>query len=312
MCDFLSIIHYKNFTYMKLFLFLLSITFSSISFTQETSDVVDSVHRYVIFNGGISKLQNWQTRLTRSNENISALSGLIGNVSLKLDSVVIPFDGYMTSRYGQRWGVFHPGVDIALRTGDTVRSAWDGVVRYAMMNRGGYGNLVIVRHRNGLETYYAHLSKICVSSGQKVRAGELLGLGGNTGHSYGAHLHFEVRFYDVCINPELLVNFVEKELVSKSFSITSDLILGRVSVPTGVLSDEFESVEFVAGVVLPISGKLTSNSTPVHMRKYYIVKKGDCLNRIAEINDVTVQDLCRLNKIDELKLLMVGQRLRIR
>jgi hypothetical protein len=83
-------------------------------------------------------------------------------------------------------------------------------------------------------------------------------------------------------------------------------------IPTGVGIDEFESVEFVAGVMLPLSGKLVSNSTPVQMRSYYVVKKGDCLNKIAEKNNISVQDLCRLNGIDELKWLMVGQRLRIR
>ena len=127
-------------------------------------------------------------------------------------SFTIPIDGPVTSRYKYRNGKFHNGIDLDLVTGDTVVSAFDGVVRYSRKNSGGYGNLVIVRHYNGLETYYAHLSKLLVFSGQKVRSGEVLGLGGNTGHSFGSHLHFEVRFYDSAMNPEELIDFKKQEL----------------------------------------------------------------------------------------------------
>ncbi len=299
---------------MRLFIITILILISHLSFSQDSINyVVDSVHRSMFISSSISKLQNWLPNITRSQSNISIVMSMTDSFDIEIDPVYIPFDGYMTSHFGNRHGEWHPGVDIALRVGDSVRVAWDGVVRYAMMNRGGYGNLVVVRHRNGLETYYAHLSRIKVVSGQILKAGDLLGLGGNTGYSFGPHLHFEIRFYDVNIDPEFIVDFKEKSVHSDRLTISPKILRGSAPlIPTGVIMDEFESVEFVAGVVLPISGKLTSNSTPVHMRKYYIVKKGDCLNRIAEINDVTVQDLCRLNKIDELKLLMVGQRLRIR
>ena len=302
---------YKN---MRLFIFTILILISHLSFSQDSTNyAVDSVHRSMFISSSISKLQNWLPNMTRSQSNISVVMSMVDSVAIEIDPVYIPFDGYMTSHFGNRHGEWHPGVDIALRVGDSVRVAWDGVVRYAMMNRGGYGNLVVVRHRNGLETYYAHLSRIKVISGQIVKAGDLLGLGGNTGYSFGPHLHFEVRFYDVNIDPEFIVDFNEKSVHSDRLTISPKILRGAAPlIPTGVVIDEFESVEFVAGVILPLSGKLVSNSTPVQMRSYYVVKKGDCLNKIAEKNNISVQDLCRLNGIDELKWLMVGQRLRIR
>jgi murein DD-endopeptidase MepM/ murein hydrolase activator NlpD len=299
---------------MRLFIFTILILISHISFSQDTTNyAVDSVHRSMFISSSISKLQNWLPNVTRSQNNISVVMSMTDSVTIEIDPVYIPFDGYMTSHFGNRHGQWHPGIDIGLRVGDSVRVAWDGVVRYAMMNRGGYGNLVVVRHRNGLETYYAHLNKIKVVSGQIVKAGDLLGLGGNTGYSFGPHLHFEIRFYDVNIDPEFVVDFKEKSVHSDRLAISPKILRGAAPlIPTGVGIDEFESVEFVAGVMLPLSGKLVSNSTPVQMRSYYVVKKGDCLNKIAEKNNISVQDLCRLNGMDELKWLMVGQRLRIR
>src|SRR5574343_1124269 len=100
----------------------------------------------------------------------------------------------ITSEFGWRKYRPHYGTDIDLEIGDTVVSAFDGMVRIARPKVGGYGNVVIIRHSNGLETVYAHLSKILVEPGQTIKAGELLGLGGNTGRSYGAHLHFDMRY----------------------------------------------------------------------------------------------------------------------
>jgi hypothetical protein len=124
----------------------------------------------------------------------------------------MPAPGIVTSRYGPRNGRNHNGIDIDLETGDTVYATWSGKVRYAKYNDGGYGNLVIIRHPNGLETLYAHLSKFLVYPDQDIVAGEPIGLGGNTGHSYGSHLHFEIRFYDAPMNPEEIIDFAQKGL----------------------------------------------------------------------------------------------------
>ena len=107
----------------------------------------------------------------------------------------------------------HKGLDIKLNRGDTIRSAFDGVVRYAKYNRGGFGNLVIIRHYNGLETYYAHLSKAIVKVNQLVRSGDPIALGGSTGRSRGPHLHFEIRYKDVPLDPMRLIDIDNQKLI---------------------------------------------------------------------------------------------------
>ena len=117
----------------------------------------------------------------------------------------MPSWGPVSSTFGWRHNRYHKGIDIQLRKGDTVTCAFDGMVRLAK-KQGGYGNVVIVRHYNGLETVYAHLYKIKVKEGDVVAAGGLIGLAGNTGHSTGPHLHFEVRFMGAPVNPHYFIS----------------------------------------------------------------------------------------------------------
>jgi murein DD-endopeptidase MepM/ murein hydrolase activator NlpD len=123
-----------------------------------------------------------------------------------------PFNGIVTSDFGWRDSAQHNGVDIKLNRGDNVEAAFDGMVRYAN-NAYGYGNVVIIRHYNGLETVYGHLSKIKVKPGQVILAGQVIGLGGSTGSSTAPHLHFEIRFKGVPINPKYLISYSEQKLV---------------------------------------------------------------------------------------------------
>ena len=210
-----------------------------------------------------------------------------------LGNFTMPIDGPVTSRYKYRNGKFHNGIDLDLVTGDTVVSAFDGIVRYARKNSGGYGNLVIIRHFNGLETYYAHLSKLLVFSGQQIKSGEVLGLGGNTGHSFGSHLHFEVRFYDAAMNPEELIDFKKKELKS------TNLLLHKTMFRPGVTpSDQWK--------------KKSNGSKEYVAKKYYKVRAGDTLSRIAERNRTSVSTLCRLNGLRSTSILQIGQNLRVK
>ena len=134
------------------------------------------------------------------------------------NNYINPFNGPITSGFGWRDSVQHKGIDIDLNKGDKVVSAFDGMVRVARCY-GGFGNVVIVRHYNGLETVYAHLSKLKVKPGQVISAGELIGLGGSTGHSTGSHLHFEVRFKGVPINPKYLISFADGKLLCEELVI---------------------------------------------------------------------------------------------
>jgi LysM repeat protein len=132
---------------------------------------------------------------------------------------VHPFNGPTTSSFAFRSYRYHFGVDINLEIGDTVRCAFDGKVRIAQRSK-TYGFVVVVRHNNGLETYYAHLSKLLVKPGEDVEAGMVLGLGGNTGHSFGSHLHFETRFRGVAIDPNYLIDFKNQTLRTDTYNLT--------------------------------------------------------------------------------------------
>ena len=172
--------------------------------------------------------QDWINSITRSINNHTKLITLEDTFILLLpENYSMPCDGYLTSHFGPRGNITHPGVDLTLNTGDAVRSVWDGVVRYARPNSGGYGNLVIIRHYNGLETYYAHLSRFKVKENDTIVSGELIGLGGSTGRSSGPHLHFEVRFYNSCFSPERIFNFLAKT------STTTAIISKNIFLPIG-------------------------------------------------------------------------------
>jgi len=131
---------------------------------------------------------------------------------------VHPFNGNVSSDFGWRDSAQHNGVDIHLNRGDKIAAAFDGKVRFAR-NANGYGNVVIIRHYNGLETVYAHLSKIKVKPGQEIIAGQVIGLGGSTGISTAPHLHFEVRFKGVPLNPKYLISFSEQKLLCNELVI---------------------------------------------------------------------------------------------
>ena len=132
-----------------------------------------------------------------------------------------PWTSRPTSHFGPRRRRFHYGLDLAQPTGEPIYAAFDGVVRISKRNK-SYGNLVILHHANGLETYYAHMSKRNVNAGDVVKSGDVIGLCGNTGRSYGSHLHFEVRYMGNAINPENVVDCATHDLVSDRLELTAN------------------------------------------------------------------------------------------
>jgi len=200
-----------------------------------------------------------------------------------------PCIGPQTSGFGVRkWGrryKYHYGVDINLETGDPVFAAFDGVVRIAKLSY-DYGYVVVLRHYNGLETLCAHFSKLLVSPGQTVRAGDVIGLGGSTGRSTGSHLHFEIRFMGKQLDPSRLIAFDRKCLVSNSVTIDNSYFKHLTEPKIGK----------------PVAGK----------GRYYTVRRGDNLGKIAAKYHTTVAKLCKLNKITKKTVLKPGRKLRIR
>lgn len=149
-----------------------------------------------------------------SSQAVNAYAGMEIPATRNIDvtGYVPPVKGKLTSPYGwrARFGRMHRGVDLNLHVGDSVVSAFDGKVRVVRYEAGGYGHYVVVRHDNGLETVYGHLSRTLVKPGQRVRAGQLIGKGGSTGRSTGPHLHFETRFMGLAVNPEAIIDFENK------------------------------------------------------------------------------------------------------
>lgn len=235
------------------------------------------------------------------------------NQSFKTDSVilklteptdcgfVLPFKGNVTSEFGWRHRRPHYGTDIDLETGDKVVAAFDGMVRIAKLNR-SYGNVVIIRHKNGLETVYAHLSKILVEPGQILEAGQEIGLGGNTGHSYGSHLHFEMRYLGQAIDAEDFVNFEKGELKNNECLFTKSDVENKY---------DLRSLHSRHKSDLGLAKKSGTHSTSGKKSKSYKVRKGDTLSRIAARNHTTVKALCKKNGIKSTKKLKAGQRIKI-
>lgn len=252
-------------------------------------------------------VQTWDNEVCFTSDRVNDLARLKDTVWLCVgDSIhsqfVMPFDGYITSRYGYRKGRYHNGIDINLETGDTVRSCWSGKVRYAKYNEGGFGNLIIVRHYNGLETFYAHLSKLMVAPNSEVKAGDPIGLGGNTGRSFGSHLHFEVRFYDAPMNPEEIINISAKTVKDQNLFVHKGLFR-----PGAKPSDYYDAQGDNHG------GAVTAVSKPATVsRKYYRVKSGDTLSQIAAKHHTTISKICQLNGMRQTTTLQIGRQLRVK
>lgn len=238
--------------------------------------------------------ENWD------EEHIHTLKGmpldsLPDEIDIRLADDVHPFVcpvvGKVRSEYKWRGRRAHKGIDLPLNTGDTIHVAFDGIVRYIGSGKatGGYGGLVIVRHNNGLETYYGHLSRVMVRSGEVVRAGECIGLGGSTGRSTGPHLHFETRYMGKAFDPQRIANFETGEL--------RDSIL--------VLKKHYFSI-------YSHYGQTDQQSKAASGRVIHTVKKGENLGLIARKYGTTVSNICKLNKISSKSTLRVGQRLIVR
>lgn len=219
-----------------------------------------------------------------------------------LTSYHCPYQGSVHPRgkYGPRRRRQHQGVDLPLKMGDPVYATFCGRVRISQYNKGGYGNLVIIRHDNGLETYYGHLSERLVEPDQWVEAGQIIGLGGSTGRSTGPHLHFETRYYGQSFDPERLIDFKN----------------GTLSRETFLLKKSFFSIYSNAGQdfddELANEEQDKKEAAEKAAMQYYRIRSGDTLGGIARRYGTTVTNLCRLNGIKSTTVLRIGRSLRVR
>lgn len=231
----------------------------------------------------LSLYPNWDNRYVHA----------YGSTAIIPESYTIDLTGFrmptpstrITSPFGPRWRRMHNGLDLKVNLGDTIHAAFDGKVRIVAFEGRGYGNYVVIRHSNGLETVYGHLSKQLVDENQTVKAGEPIGLGGSTGHSTGTHLHFETRFLGLAINPALMFDFPHQDIVSDTYTYRKFRGAERGSSQTEVASE---------GAAI----------------RYYKVRRGDTLSRIASKRGLSISELCKLNRITKRTSLRPGQVLR--
>ncbi len=289
----------------------------------------DSLSSLPVFN------EHWETEQVFAYRNIE-INDLPASIDINLISSLsdfhIPITGRVFSKYGRRGRRNHNGVDIPLKIGEPIYATFSGRVRYSKYNTGGYGNLIILRHENGLETWYAHLSKSNVQPGDFVKAGQIIGFGGNTGRSRGPHLHFEVRYCDQTFDPEHLFDFENGSIKYQTFALDRSYfnINSRAS-------DQLEDHDFddYASLVNSDGEEVSSEDILNYIARndsrsgsggsggasvsaedgdviYHTIRSGDMLGKLAIRYGVSIDQICRLNGIQRTTILQLGRRLRIR
>lgn len=242
-----------------------------------------------------------------------------------------PIDGHLLSPYGSRGRGWHSGSDLKGESGDPIYAAFDGEVRLSR-NYGGYGNVVVVRHANGLETAYSHNSRNLVKVGDRVKAGQKIALCGRTGRATGTHCHFEVRVLGQTINPALLLNFSSRSLQSGALIVKrgggdkisaqrqgggslQESIARAVPPDNGGADGNNVGVSSVSGTAGASAKQMKTASanakTASATTKYHTIVKGDTLYALALKYKTTVKSICALNNMSQSTLLQLGRKLRI-
>lgn len=275
--------------------------------------------------------RHWDTTQVFAYKTIE-LADLPGVVDLKLIGSLsdfhYPIKGKVFSKYGPRGRRNHNGVDIPLKTGEPIYSTFDGRVRYAKFNTGGFGNLIIVRHPNGLETWYAHLSRNNVAAGDYVKAGQIIGYGGTTGRSRGPHLHFEMRYCDQTFDPEFIVDFENGNIRYQTFALEKSFFNIRsratdqleegddfdnfaFAAPDG--NEELTSEEIIARLESGGQAKTKASVSQGNANAvYHTIRQNDMLGKLAIKYGVSIDQICRLNNITRTTTLRLGKTLRVK
>lgn len=219
-----------------------------------------------------------------------------------LTGFTMPAEGHVTSNFGRRGRYrYHYGIDIKAHTGDTIYAAFDGKVRIKQYDRRGFGYFIVMRHLNGLETVYGHMSKFLVEENDFIMSGEPIGLAGNTGRSFGSHLHFETRFLGKPIDPNFIIDFEHKVCHRDTYLVTNDSFK-KTTLSSRVVRRP-NQVNYVQAANRD-NNKFVSNDASHHT-----IRRGDTLERIARRYGVTIGQLCSLNNISRTTTLRIGRTL---
>lgn len=265
---------------------------------------------------------DWTKHLRKCSGSVPA------NHKIDLRSFCMPTDSRkITSNYGWRGRRPHEGIDVKVYIGDTIRAAFDGKVRIVDYNGSGYGYYVVIRHPNGLETLYGHLSKHLTKENQIVRAGEPIGLGGNTGRSSGSHLHFETRLLGKPINPALMFDFEHQDVTGNFYSVSNGSVVRGEETAAARSASMIEAENSRNASASSDNASDNSKATasadksaaPARQSKSrqqskrstsHSVKKGDTLSSIARKYGTSVSKLCKLNGIKQNAVLQLGQKIK--
>lgn len=210
--------------------------------------------------------------------------------TIDVSNYTIPYKGGFLRGYGRG----HAGVDIKLRMGDSIVAAFDGKVRYAQYHRSGYGYLVIIRHSNGLETWYSHLSKLTVDVNQFVASGQLIGLGGMTGRATTPHLHLEFRYHDVSMDPKRIIDYPS---LSLNATVQKNTLIANNAISTPA-----ESTKTTAAP--PVK-------KPISKYKVHTIKQGDTLYALSRKYNTSVHEICRMNGIRPNSTIQPGMKIKL-
>ncbi|WP_029905267.1 M23 family metallopeptidase [Prevotella sp. 10(H)] len=240
----------------------------------------------------------WNNRYVNAYRSIENIPDTF---TVNLSNFTMPTMGHITSNYGPRRRRMHYGIDLKVQTGDTIYAAFDGKVRVKQYERRGYGYYLALRHPNGLETVYGHLSKFLVNEDDVVKSGDPIALGGNTGRSTGSHLHLEFRFLGNPINPTFIVDFENKvchkdtyTVTPKSFNRSSKGVNVKLLASSATRSNSNVKNKYASGSV-----------------SYHRVKSGDTLGAIARKYGTSINKICSLNSITTRTILRPGKSLRV-
>lgn len=269
-----------------------------------------------------SDIERQHVRVNGSTYSIPE-EGLRLNLENLRDGFTYPLQGRFISDYGMRRGRPHTGIDIKAALGDTIRSVFDGVVRMSKPYS-SYGNIVVVRHYNGLESVYSHNSRNLVSSGDVIVSGQPIALAGRTGRATTEHLHFEVRCAGEHFDPKLLVD-------PAGMSLCSGWLLlykkgGRVVASLKNSPDELADLHAMADAseqaaadaekarseAIEASSKVSVTGSDSVKATYHTIKNGEVLGTIARKYGTTVSQLVRLNGLKSADRIRSGQKLRVK